>query len=159
MGIPMSARWIAVAFTCLFLMALVTAVLAASLVDTVLDREDYHPLRYENPRDVVGETVVQEGGVIEVKSVRCNDDPLVFTSESSVFVSVEPAGITVPRPVFTQPLAAGYKEEILRYSLPAGVTPGLWRLGGRDQAVAPNGDTQTLTWYTEIFEVVPNEQD
>jgi hypothetical protein len=150
-----SKKFLTVAAVCMFAMLLLTGVLAASLVDTVLDREGYHPLTYVNPRDVVSEMQVEEGGVIEIKALRCNEQDNLFVTETSTFVNSE-AGVTVPRPPYIYYLPAGCSEEVVRYTLPEGVTPGRWILGGRDLAVGPTGDTQTITWFTEEFEVVDN---
>jgi hypothetical protein len=111
------------------------------------------PLTYHNPRQVLTDPV-EAGTFLDLRVEFCNDDPRALVSSSSVFQAVGSEGVIVPRGVMVVELEEGCHVETVRVNLPETVTPGVWRLGGQDTAIGPDGSTQRIAWFTGTFRVV-----
>jgi len=133
----------------LLVVASVIAGLVLNLVLFINQFDAYEPLEYFNPR-IVSDRVVEQGAFIDVQFRWCNDDPKALITSNSIFQGE----VIVPRPVAILDLPTGCHVETVRVNLPETVTPGHWLLGGSDRAVATDGRSQSLLWYTDSFEVV-----
>jgi hypothetical protein len=99
---------------------------------------------------------VMERDTVYVRVKRCvHHDESISVEVSDGFVRVdEPVPTTIPnlrREPQVRP--AGCNVSTIPYPLPAGVTPGLWRIEGIERST-DSGEVRY--WATEVFEVLPS---
>lgn len=145
-------RLIAVSVLSLIGIAVANAVLLG-----VLFSPGEGPLHYTNPQKVLTPVVPYQGELVTV-GTKCNDlDTGVPIASTQVFDRLDEGRF--PRSVFFRNTAAvrvpGCETTEFRTTLPPTLPPGRWRLVGINVVVASTGERQTLSWYTEPFEVTP----
>lgn len=145
------SRWLVAGLVFAWVVIAFVVVLMGWLL--VKGTRDYEPIEYHNPREVLTDPA-RAGTYIDMTVDWCNDDPRALVSSSSVFQAVGSEGVIVPRGVIVIELEEGCHVETVRVNLPETVTPGVWRLGGQDTAIGPNGEAQRVAWFTRPFTVV-----
>ena len=142
----------------LILMSSLTFMVIAALNVSLAFRVFLHDsasLENRNPQTVLT-PVVQPGGQLLVRGTKCShaSAPVVVTGVQVLekldgtgrgVLYAENAGIREP----------GCRTREFANLIPTTLPPGRWRLVGVETAALPNGRTESATWHTEPFEVVP----
>lgn len=97
---------------------------------------------------------VEAGGIVVVRGERCvRDGEPVQVIANRIFYNTDDQSVVKELIDVGQTRAAPCTLSDLMIQLPAQVTPGHWRVIGRDQEVGQRGESRT--WYSQIFTVVP----
>ena len=137
------------------LVVLLTIGLQVYLLIEINSGDGPNPLRYSNPQQVIQSQVTYKpGDILRTIGTKCNSGKAaVFIGGESVFEKTTGTGSVdrVRLDYGTRLLDPGCLTRMFAQTLPTSLSPGPWRLVGRD--CLPNG-RHCADWFTETFVVV-----